>query len=216
MQIWSADLWKTIYDEFCITAGANNITQRFNTGTLSWYNLPLHGQGAVLWIFKKRRGQLSLSEQPAFRSGITTFFRGSVFWLFLPWSVRRQNNHIGIRFCLLLRQSKTIPDIVSHILYIRLLVVMCQQYGILFLLQPLDSRKQIKWRINVDIEKAILSTLFSASAVFIFFKSAAIFWQPHRIFKTKFFSLLNTIIFNIFLIKSLLLLQLWIRGKLLL
>ena len=64
-----------------------------------------------------------------------------------------KNNHVSICFCSLLRQSKTIANKICNILYIRLLVIMRQHNGIFFFFQSFNFMKQIKRRININIQK---------------------------------------------------------------
>ena len=87
----------------------------------------------LLFNFLNRKGgQLSLREQPALRSGITTFFEGFTFCRLCHKVYAGKNDHIGICFFRILRQPQTITDIICYILNIRLLVVMRQDNSILF------------------------------------------------------------------------------------
>ena len=64
-----------------------------------------------------------------------------------------KHDHIRIRLFCLLSKPKTVADIIRHVLYIRLLVVVGQQNGIFFFFQFFDLRKQVKGGIKFYIKK---------------------------------------------------------------
>src|SRR5690606_10737611 len=67
-----------------------------------------------------------------------------------------ENDHVCVSLFSLLRQAKAITDVVSHILYVWLLVVVGEYNCILFLLQPLDLSKEIKCGIQFNVQVTFL------------------------------------------------------------
>ena len=65
----------------------------------------------------------------------------------------RKHDQVSRRLLRLLSQPKTIADIVSHILDIRLLIIMCEHNRIFFPLQPFYFQEKVELRRNRDIQE---------------------------------------------------------------
>ena len=70
-----------------------------------------------------------------------------------------KNNDIGLRTFSFLRQSEAVSNKISDILYICILVVVCEQDGIFFFLQSFDLRKKIQRWIHCYIQETFLVNL---------------------------------------------------------
>src|ERR1700741_3372860 len=71
-----------------------------------------------------------------------------------------KDNDIRFRFFCLLCKAKTISNKISHILYIGFLVIVRQDYCILFFLQSFDLLEKINRWINLQIKKADAPNIF--------------------------------------------------------
>ena len=112
-------------------------------------------------------GALSAKEQPAFRSGKTTFFEGLRILAVSAIKCTPAKTIISaFVFAACCAKPKAVADIISHILDIRLLVIMRQHNSILFFFQQFNFMKQIS-EASMSISKKPFSNNFSIHLMLI-------------------------------------------------